>query len=68
MLGVAYLNGDYWARGDLAQMGREMGQLLTDGDIDPMAGEIVSFDEIPDALGRLSRGETLPGKVIAQLE
>lgn len=68
MLGGAHLNGDYWAQVDLARMGREMGQLLANGDLDPMVGEIISFDGIPDALGRLSRGETPSGKVVARLK
>jgi NADPH2:quinone reductase len=66
-LGGAYIEGDYWSLVELAEIGREMGQLLTNGSIDPMVGEIIPFDDIPTGLERLSSGQTPPGKVVVQL-
>jgi len=65
-LGGAHLSGDRIAQEDLARMGREMGELIAAGRVDPMVGQIVTLQGIPEALDRLSRGG-VRGKIVASI-
>lgn len=65
-LGGAHLSGDRIAQEDLARMGREMGDLLAAGRIDPMVGQVVTLEDVPDALERLSQGG-IRGKIVASI-
>lgn len=65
-LGGAYLSGDLKAQRDLARIGKELGALASTGKIDPMLGEVIKLEEIPQALQRLSQGK-VRGKIVAQI-
>ncbi len=65
-LGGAYLSGDFKAQRDLAQIGKELGDLASAGQIDPMLGAVIKLEEIPQALQRLSQGK-VRGKIVAQI-
>jgi NADPH2:quinone reductase len=50
----------------MATQGAKLNEMLLAGDVDPQIGARYSFEEIPDALARLQRGE-IPGKAIIEL-
>lgn len=66
-LGGAYLAGDRIAQQDLAQIGKEFGNLVSSRKIDPMLKEVIRLEEIPDALRCLSQGH-VRGKIVAQIQ
>jgi NADPH:quinone reductase len=66
VLGVAWgaflsLEADLMARG-----GRRLNEMLEGGFVNPQIGARFSFEEIPEALSRLSRG-AIPGKGVVEL-
>ena len=65
-LGGAYLSGDYEAQCDLAEMGDELLDLVANGGIDPMVGEVVGFDEAIGGLERLA-GRHARGKIVVRV-
>lgn len=65
-LGGAYLSQDPRAIADLAQMGQELGDLVSTSKINPMLTEVIRFEAIPDALMRLAERH-VRGKIVAQL-
>jgi len=65
-LGGAHASGDRAAQEDLGVMGFELAALVAEGRIDPMIGEIVTLDTIPDALRRLSTRH-VRGKIVARI-
>ncbi|MDX2244226.1 MAG: zinc-binding dehydrogenase [Leptolyngbyaceae cyanobacterium bins.302] len=66
-LGGAYLSGDRPAQEQLAQIGRDLGQLVSDRKINPMLHEVIGLEEIPDGLTRLSQRH-IRGKIVAQIQ
>ena len=66
MLGGAYFNGDQAAQVDLAKMAEEMIALVAEKQIDPMVGEVISLEQIPQALTRLA-ARHVRGKIVAQI-
>lgn len=65
-LGGAHLSGDVPAQADLAEMGKEMMKLLSKKSISSMLTEVISLEEIPEALTRLSQRH-VRGKIVAAL-
>lgn len=65
-LGGAHLSGDIKAQKDLARIGKELGDLASAGKIDPMVGEVIDLEGIPQGLLRLSQG-LVRGKMVAQI-
>jgi NADPH2:quinone reductase len=65
-LGGAHLSGDRIAQAQLAQIGRDFGQLVGDRAVTPMVETVISLDEIPAGLNRLSRCHGR-GKIVAQI-
>jgi NADPH:quinone reductase-like Zn-dependent oxidoreductase len=66
-LGGAYFAGDRIAEEELAQIGRDFGKLVSSRKINPMIQEVISLEEIPDALVRLSQRH-VRGKIVAQIQ
>jgi len=66
-LGGAYLSGDQLAQEQLAQIGREFGQLVSDRVINPMLQEVIRLEDIPTGLQRLAERH-VRGKIVAQLQ
>jgi NADPH2:quinone reductase len=65
-VGVAWgafleLDGSY-----MGEAGRKLAAMMEAGHLDPPIGAKYRFEELPDALARLSRGE-IPGKAIVEL-
>lgn len=65
-LGGAYLSGDRKAQEDLGRIGRELGAIAQEKNIDPMVTEVISLEEIPGALVRLSQRH-VRGKIVAEI-
>jgi NADPH2:quinone reductase len=65
-LGGAYLCGDDSALDELARVGMEFGALAAKGQIRPMVEEVVTLEDIPDALVRLSMRH-VRGKIVAKI-
>lgn len=65
-LGGAHLSGDRTAQAQLAQIGRDFGQLVSDRAITPMLEEVIRLEDIPDGLDRLSQRH-VRGKIVAQI-
>ncbi|MBC7998488.1 MAG: zinc-binding dehydrogenase, partial [Leptolyngbya sp.] len=65
-LGAAYISGDEAALEDLARIGMEFGALASKKQIRPMVEEIVTFEDIPEALVRLSMRH-VRGKIVANI-
>ncbi len=65
-LGGAYLSGDKKAREDLGRIGRELGAIVSEKNLDPMLSELISLEEIPEALVRLSQRH-VRGKIVAEI-
>lgn len=65
-LGGAYLSDDSLALDDLARIGMEFGALAAKGLVKAMVEEVVTLEEIPDALVRLSMRH-VRGKIVAKI-
>lgn len=65
-LGGAYVAGHIPTQRDFAVMGDDLMRRLADGKLDPMVEEIITLEQIPDALGRLKRRE-VTGKIVARI-
>jgi len=65
-LGFTYTSGDDQALEDLARMGMELGALAAKKQIRPMVEEVVTFEDIPEALVRLSMRH-VRGKLVANI-
>jgi NADPH2:quinone reductase len=65
-LGSAYVSGDDAALEDLARIGMEFGALASKKQIRPMVEEVVTFEDIPEALVRLSMRH-VRGKIVANI-
>lgn len=65
-LGGAHSSNNWRAQEDLARMAAEFSALVAEGRIDPMIGEVVPLDGIPDALQRLA-GRHVRGKIVAKI-
>jgi len=63
-LGEAH-NADPIAKRELVTIGNEMIQLLAEKKIDAMVSEVISFQEIPEALARIKDGH-IRGKIVAK--
>ncbi|RLQ96661.1 zinc-binding dehydrogenase [Falsibacillus albus] len=66
-LAAAYQSGDMRAEQDLAVMGDEMLSLMAEGKLDSMLKEVISLEEAPEALVRLSERH-VKGKIVAKLK
>ncbi|NER37469.1 MAG: zinc-binding dehydrogenase [Oscillatoria sp. SIO1A7] len=66
-LGGAYFAGDTKAQDELARIGREFGKLAGDRQIDPMVAEVISLEEIPEGLIKLSQRH-VRGKIVASIK
>ena len=64
-LGGAHLSGDRTAQVDLARMGKELIELVREEKLSPMLTEVISLEEIPQALIRLSQRH-VRGKIVAR--
>ena len=65
-LGGAYLSGDLSTQQDLAEIGNELGQLVSQGKVNSMVSETIDLQDIPHALQRLADGK-IRGKVVAKI-
>ena len=65
-LGGAYFAEDAKAEEELARIGREFGKLAGDSQINPMVAEVISLEEIPEGLAKLSKRH-VHGKIVAQV-
>jgi NADPH:quinone reductase len=65
-LGGAHASGDARAIRELGRMGTELAALVAAGAVDPMVGEVVALDDVPDALRRLTTRH-VRGKIVAQV-
>ncbi len=65
-LGGAHLSGDVIAQKDLAKMAAELGALVSEKKVNPMLSEVISLEEIPHALVRLSERHVC-GKIVAKI-
>jgi NADPH:quinone reductase-like Zn-dependent oxidoreductase len=65
-LGGAHLSGDSVAQADLAEMGKELIELVRDRKITSMLSKSISLEEIPKALSDLSQRH-VRGKIVARL-
>lgn len=65
-LGAAYLTDDDQALDELARIGMELGALASKGSIRPMVEEVVPFEEIPEALVRISMRH-VRGKIVSNV-
>jgi NADPH:quinone reductase len=66
-LGAAHQSGSHKAQQDLRKMGEEMLKLVKEGKISTMLNEIISLEEVPDALFRLSERH-VKGKIVAKVK
>jgi NADPH:quinone reductase len=66
-LGAAHQSGNHKALQDLGKMGDEMLKLVQEGKISSMLKEVISLEEVPDALSRLSKRH-VKGKIVAKLK
>lgn len=65
-LGFVYRTDDEQQIADLGEIAKEVGELATENKIEPLLGEVVSLEEIPDALHRIKDGH-VRGKIVAQV-
>jgi len=63
-LGGAYVRGDIIAQKDLGKIGQELGKLVSEGKVDSLLQEVITLEQIPDALVRLSERH-VKGKIVA---
>ncbi|MFS0779959.1 zinc-binding dehydrogenase [Neobacillus sp. 3P2-tot-E-2] len=66
-LGAAHQSGSRKAQQDLGKMGEEMLKLVKEGRISPMVNEVISLEEVPDALFCLSERH-VKGKIVAKIK
>lgn len=66
-LGAAYASGDRRAVQALGEIAAKMIAMVERKELDPLVGEVVGFNDIPSALGRLKRREVPSGKVVANV-
>jgi NADPH:quinone reductase-like Zn-dependent oxidoreductase len=66
-LGGAYLEGDFQAQEDLAQIGREFGALVSQHRLNAMVHDVIGLEEIPAGLRRLSQRH-VRGKTVARIQ
>ncbi|MBP1154652.1 MULTISPECIES: zinc-binding dehydrogenase [unclassified Paenibacillus] len=66
MLGGAHVSGDDRAERDLARMAEEFMKLMLDKKVDPMVNEVISLEQVPEALIRLSQRH-VRGKIVVKL-
>jgi NADPH:quinone reductase len=65
-LGGAHTSGDIIAQRDLSKMGEEFGSLASEKKINPMLEEVISLQDIPWALQKLSERH-VRGKIVVKL-
>lgn len=65
-LGGAHGSGDVIAQRDLAQMAKEFGKLVSEKKINPMVEQLISLEEIPSFLNKLSERH-VKGKIVAKI-
>jgi NADPH:quinone reductase-like Zn-dependent oxidoreductase len=65
-LGAAYFCEDQTAEEDLARIGRELGALVSKGQVRSMVGDVITLEEIPEALERLAMRH-VRGKLVAKI-
>jgi NADPH:quinone reductase len=65
-LGGTHLSGNMNAQIDLARMAEELAVIVSERKVSPMLTEVISMDEIPSALVRLSERH-VRGKIVAKL-
>ncbi|WP_175990370.1 zinc-binding dehydrogenase [Bacillus sp. Marseille-Q1617] len=66
-LGAGHQSNDLRAQKDFAVIGDHMLSLLFEGKLDAMLKEVISLEEIPEALNRLSERH-VKGKIVAKLK
>ncbi|MFE4145065.1 zinc-binding dehydrogenase [Peribacillus sp. YIM B13472] len=66
-LGAAHQSGIHKAQEDLGVIGEEVLKLVNERKISPMLEEIISLEEVPDALSRLSERH-VRGKIVAKIK
>lgn len=66
-LGAAYQSGKVEAEQDLAVIGNEMLALMEQGQLSSMLREVITLEEIPEALKRLSERH-VQGKIVAKIK
>ncbi|MDR4925969.1 zinc-binding dehydrogenase [Peribacillus simplex] len=66
-LGAAHQSGIHKAQEDLGVIGEEVLKLVNERKISPMLEEIISLEEVPDALSRLSE-RYVRGKIVAKIK
>ncbi|PLT29734.1 zinc-binding dehydrogenase [Peribacillus deserti] len=66
-LGAAHQSGSHKAQQDLGVMGDELLKLVDEGGISSMLNEIISLEDVPDALSRLSERH-VKGKIVAKIK
>ncbi|MBH9965842.1 zinc-binding dehydrogenase [[Bacillus] enclensis] len=66
-LAAAHQSDDFQAQKDFAVIGDHMLSLLAEGKMDAMLKEVISLEEVPDALNRLSERH-VKGKIVAKLK
>ncbi|QWC22255.1 zinc-binding dehydrogenase [Bacillus haikouensis] len=66
-LAAAHQSDDVQAQKDFAVIGDHLLSLLSEGKLDAMLKEVISLEEVPDALNRLSERH-VKGKIVAKLK
>lgn len=66
-LSPVHQHGDYLSQKDLGVMGDEMLALMAQGKVSSMLKEVISFEEVPKALARLSERH-VKGKIVVKLK
>jgi NADPH:quinone reductase len=66
-LGAAYQHGGLKAEKDLQAMGDAMLSLMAEGKLDSMLKEVISLEDVPEALNRLSERH-VKGKIVAKIK
>jgi NADPH:quinone reductase-like Zn-dependent oxidoreductase len=66
-LGGAHLSGDLVAQKQLAEIGQAFGEIARTHTLNPLLQELISIEEIPQALVRLSQRH-VRGKIVAQIQ
>ncbi|MFC0187532.1 zinc-binding dehydrogenase [Fictibacillus aquaticus] len=66
-LGAGHQSGDINAEKDFAVIGDEMLKLVSEGKLDAMLKEVISLEEVPAALERLSERH-VKGKMVAKIK
>ena len=65
-LGGAHLSGDRLAQIDLADMGKELIEMIRDDMLNPMLGKVTVLENIPEALNQLAKRH-VKGKIVARI-